>query len=331
MFTPSRLNRSPCFPDIPIILDAQDDDGNPLINAHSDQKHHTPHTMPDRRSPQFIRIMSPIESGNSCLWETVAERDHHSTPIQPFQSIVRSSSHTDTRHCSRVFVSSLQPAYLGRRFDIRNKIQRETSAAVVQSSMAGSEVPFNGSKVSEKTVQVNPESGCKTAFGLGIVHNTCQTTPITAEPMSHQRNRSMPDIAQRIEKRLWQYTFSGNVLKRWLLEIISWTISAVCMGAIVGVLLYLEGDKLPTLPLGLTLNAYIAVLSKIASAALLLPASEALGQLKWSWFQGDSKKMWDFEIFDNASRGPWGSILLLIRTKGRCVTPRTYALFPIFD
>ncbi|KAJ4359627.1 uncharacterized protein N0V89_000182 [Didymosphaeria variabile] len=29
--------------------------------------------------------------------------------------------------------------------------------------------------------------------------------------------------------------------------------------------------------------------------------------------------MWDFEIFDNASRGPWGSILLLIRTKGRAL------------
>jgi hypothetical protein len=38
--------------------------------------------------------------------------------------------------------------------------------------------------------------------------------------------------------------------------------------------------------------------------------------LKWSWFQGRSKKMWDFELFDNASRGPWGSLMLLVRTKG---------------
>lgn len=27
--------------------------------------------------------------------------------------------------------------------------------------------------------------------------------------------------------------------------------------------------------------------------------------------------MWDFEIFDKASRGAWGSLLLLVRTKGR--------------
>jgi hypothetical protein len=29
--------------------------------------------------------------------------------------------------------------------------------------------------------------------------------------------------------------------------------------------------------------------------------------------------MWDFEIFDNASRGPWGSLLLLVRTKGKAL------------
>lgn len=27
--------------------------------------------------------------------------------------------------------------------------------------------------------------------------------------------------------------------------------------------------------------------------------------------------MWDFEIFDKASRGPWGAAMLLYRTKGR--------------
>lgn len=60
------------------------------------------------------------------------------------------------------------------------------------------------------------------------------------------------------------------------------------------------------------------MLSKIASAALILPISEAIGQLKWSWFHGKrSKDPFDFEIFDKASRGAWGSFLLLIRTKGK--------------
>jgi hypothetical protein len=65
----------------------------------------------------------------------------------------------------------------------------------------------------------------------------------------------------------------------------------------------------------------------VVSAALILPISEAIGQLKWTWFQGDtSKEMIDFEIFDKASRGAWGSFLLLFRTKGRSLAALGAAL-----
>jgi hypothetical protein len=30
-----------------------------------------------------------------------------------------------------------------------------------------------------------------------------------------------------------------------------------------------------------------------------------------------SKEIWDFEIFDKASRGAWGSVMLLLRTRGK--------------
>jgi hypothetical protein len=58
-------------------------------------------------------------------------------------------------------------------------------------------------------------------------------------------------------------------------------------------------------------------MGKISSAALIVPTTEALVQLKWDWFHGISQAMWDFEIFDKATRGPWGALLLLYRTKGR--------------
>lgn len=114
------------------------------------------------------------------------------------------------------------------------------------------------------------------------------------------------------------------------------------MFAIIAVLVVLKDEKLTRWSLaektGLTLNAYISVLSKLAGAALILPVSEALGQLKWSWFLGHSKQMWDYEIFDNASRGPWGALLLLIRTKGRSlaalgamITLVSLALDPFFQ
>jgi hypothetical protein len=324
MSSPSLLNRWPCYPDIPIILDTQDEHRTPLIDGTSEKTLHVPHVTPDGRPLQFVRVVSSIESGNPCFRVSIPE-----TTYPPFRNQLRRPTlgpflTTENLEASSVFETSPRQSYWGRQPYIQNKTQQERGAAIVKCSLAGSQIPFQSSSSQKKTIQIDPESGCQTAFGLGIVNDPLNTAPLDINSASHQRNNSAPNIAQRIEKRIWQYNFSANVVERWLVEIVSWIISAICMAAIIGVLIFLKDKKLKTGPLGLTLNTYIAVLSKIASAALLLPTSEALGQLKWSWFQGGSKKMWDFEIFDNASRGPWGSILLLIRTKGRYASLRIH-------
>ncbi|CAI6323215.1 unnamed protein product [Periconia digitata] len=139
-----------------------------------------------------------------------------------------------------------------------------------------------------------------------------RASPSTVEA---QRNQSSLDITQRLERKLAQLNKSDNVLKRWIYEIVTWTVSASCMAAIIMILLRLNNQEFQSRD---TLAIAFTVLSKIASAALLLPVSEAIGQLKWNWFNGQkSKELWDFEIFDKASRGVWGSILLLFRTRGR--------------
>ncbi|KAF2653136.1 hypothetical protein K491DRAFT_603420 [Lophiostoma macrostomum CBS 122681] len=178
----------------------------------------------------------------------------------------------------------------------------------------------------------------------GSVEKAQTAKETTAQEESSTGLPGASNFAQRIEERLWKYSASRNVVKRWLMEIISWSLSALCIAAIVIVLHHYQHQPLPKWPLGLTLNAYISVLAKFASAALLLPVSEALGQLKWSWFQTNSgkdkqsKKMWDFELFDNASRGPWGSFMLLLRTRGRslaalgaAVTLFALAMDPFFQ
>jgi hypothetical protein len=106
------------------------------------------------------------------------------------------------------------------------------------------------------------------------------------------------DLTQRLERKLAEYNASENVFKRWLFEILCWLASALCMGAIIGIYAYLQ-DR-PMAHVG-NLLTYANTLGKVASAALIVPTSEALGQLKWNWFQ-KSNAMWDFEIFDKASR-----------------------------
>lgn len=115
---------------------------------------------------------------------------------------------------------------------------------------------------------------------------------------SSEDEKSRLDITQKIERKLAEYNASSNFLKRWLFEISSWLVSAVCMGAIVGIYVWLK-DR-PMSDVGQLLT-YTNILGKVASAALIVPTSEALGQLKWNWFHS-SREMWDFEIFDKASR-----------------------------
>jgi hypothetical protein len=162
-------------------------------------------------------------------------------------------------------------------------------------------------------------------------------TPPPSYPASIQQKPSL-DLSQRLEKKLAEYNASQSILKRWLFEIVSLTTSAICMvritlnmerpkthlratltilsqGVIIGICVYTKDQPLSKWPLASTIQN---VLSKIASAAPILPISEAIGQLKWVWFGGsESKDMIDFEILDKAPRGAWGSFLLLFRTKGR--------------
>jgi hypothetical protein len=130
-----------------------------------------------------------------------------------------------------------------------------------------------------------------------------------------KKEKGALDFTQRVERKLAEYNASQNLLKRWLFELLSWSVSAGCMAAIVGIYVTLDDEPLYNSRSGLLLGL-ANVLGKVASAALIIPTSEALGQLKWKWFH-ESNAMWDFEIFDKASRGPWGAVMLLFRTRGR--------------
>ncbi|KAF1952533.1 hypothetical protein CC80DRAFT_479345 [Byssothecium circinans] len=133
-------------------------------------------------------------------------------------------------------------------------------------------------------------------------------------PPPYTERKTSLNATQRLERKLAELDASGKWYKRWIYEIITWLISALCMISLLVILLLMKNRRLADSRSG---NAVYTVLSKTASAALLLPTSEAIGQLKWHWFNKQSREIWDFEIFDKASRGAWGSILLLFRTKGR--------------
>ncbi|KAH6894460.1 hypothetical protein B0T10DRAFT_545972 [Thelonectria olida] len=107
-----------------------------------------------------------------------------------------------------------------------------------------------------------------------------------------------------------------RVLSGWYLEILWCITSAGCFCALCIILYQFDDHPLPKWPLGLTINPVIAFLSTVSRTGFVVPVCESISQLKWLWYRKE-RHLADFQAFDDASRGPWGSLKLLVvmRTK----------------
>lgn len=102
----------------------------------------------------------------------------------------------------------------------------------------------------------------------------------------------------------------------WRLEVISLIASVLSIATIIGVLFHFDGQALPDWPNGISLNTLIALLTAIANATLAAPLSSGLSQIKWIHFKQERRPLTDMELFDDASRGVYGAMKLLIFARG---------------
>ena len=67
------------------------------------------------------------------------------------------------------------------------------------------------------------------------------------------------------------------------------------------------------------LNGILSILSTVAKASMLLAVSASISQFKWLRFRnsGKARSLQDIQVYDNASRGPWGALEMLFYSRGR--------------
>lgn len=126
--------------------------------------------------------------------------------------------------------------------------------------------------------------------------------------------KGLPDIPAQKNKRVCKD--AGHAARHinisvWLWEILSLMMSMSCVVAILAILDHYNQQPVPNWSYGFTLNSVVSILAVVARSSLILPIAEAISQLKWSWFWRGHRLVMDFERFDSASRGPWGSLVLL--------------------
>jgi hypothetical protein len=86
---------------------------------------------------------------------------------------------------------------------------------------------------------------------------------------------------------------------------------------ITAVLRAYDGQTLPSLPMDITLNTFLAFFTSSSKVAFTVAVNECLAQWKWNLASRARSTLYDFDRLDMASRGPWGAFLIIRKFKWR--------------
>ncbi|UPK90307.1 hypothetical protein LCI18_001242 [Fusarium solani-melongenae] len=97
----------------------------------------------------------------------------------------------------------------------------------------------------------------------------------------------------------------------WWEDIAAAMFSIVCMSMVAAVLVSAHDTSLESWPTSIQPNSIIAILTTLSKAAMLVPITSCLSQLKWRHMSTQSRPLSHLQVFDDASRGPWGSAAMM--------------------
>lgn len=101
--------------------------------------------------------------------------------------------------------------------------------------------------------------------------------------------------------------------------VIFWTEALACflalasLLAMIGTLYPYQGKPLPQWPFSIGINTLLSIYTVVLRAAISFLLSQGIALQKWQWFDKDKRPLYDYALFDEATRGPWGAAKLLWR------------------
>lgn len=105
----------------------------------------------------------------------------------------------------------------------------------------------------------------------------------------------------------------------WIWEIVSIILSIGRVVAITVVLAVLDGKPLSLWDMPIRPNSLVSIFAAVSIVALIFPVAQSISQLKWLYYCEDHHALIDLQRFDDASRGPWGSLLFLWHFRTRAL------------
>ncbi|KAK3386569.1 hypothetical protein B0H63DRAFT_520659 [Podospora didyma] len=152
-------------------------------------------------------------------------------------------------------------------------------------------------------------------------HCSCQHTAVlqsTASPPVKDLKDSCSDESNKPTQR---YRASPHSHHRqwttWILEIGALCLSIAAAVSAALVLSSYNGKPREEWRFFTSINTVISILGVISKVNLAFAVSSALAQQKWIWFRAQEDDLRVFEKFDDSTRGPWGSLTLLLWSRAR--------------
>ncbi|KAF7189148.1 hypothetical protein HII31_09570 [Pseudocercospora fuligena] len=154
---------------------------------------------------------------------------------------------------------------------------------------------------------------------------------LTSGPSSNAGSSSISDPARKISMPRTGRFGTWPWLKLWSWEILSTIFSLLCIFAVVGILAAMDGKSLDEWKLPISPNSLVSVFITLSKSALLLMVAEGISQLKWTYFAERRRRLYDLQIFDDASRGPWGAGILLLSIRHKALIASVGALITVIS
>lgn len=156
--------------------------------------------------------------------------------------------------------------------------------------------------------------------GPGLKISKTYDRPVFVEEFGDEQDLEPTAAPPGQEKsRKKRQTATGGFLTAWWWEITAEVISLVCMGMILYVLARINDRRLSDWTYRIQPNSVISVLTTAGKTSMFVAIASCLRQLKWRHFAAKPRPLRHVELFEEASRGPLGSLLLLTDLSVRSV------------
>lgn len=127
--------------------------------------------------------------------------------------------------------------------------------------------------------------------------------PFTASTTTLGRAQTEPD--PKHTRQAVQHT--------WALEYVAIFLSIFTTILLILLLVFADGKPVSRFSASfLSFNTIISILGALIHAALAYAIGSCLAQEKWNWYKKRPDSLAGFERFEQASRGPWGSLWLIL-------------------